>query len=324
MPVTGTSIKALSLDMGGTHIGCGLVENQRLLASAEVSSEGAQSLHSLLAAVAQALHSLLAQMGLQSTDCAGLAIGFPGIVDAHTGRILSTLKKYEDAPHLDLPGWSLKEFGIPLRVENDARMALLGEHYAGSAKDSDDVVMMTLGTGIGSAAMIRGHLLRGAHFQAGCLGGHFPVNFRGRLCSCGNIGCAEAEAGGWALPGVAREWPGFSGSALACNELLNFRTLFAQAEKGDPVAIQIRQHCLDVWAANALALVHAYDPEIVVIGGGVMRSSQAILPAIQQHLNQHAWTAWGKPQVRAATLGNQAALLGAIPLLLEDMNDATI
>jgi glucokinase len=92
--VTGTSIKALSLDMGGTHIGCGLVENQRLLASVEVSSEGAQSLHSLLAAIAQALHSLLSQVGLQSTDCAGLAIGFPGIVDAHTGRIHSTHKKY--------------------------------------------------------------------------------------------------------------------------------------------------------------------------------------------------------------------------------------
>jgi glucokinase len=218
----------------------------------------------------------------------------------------------------------MEEFGIPLRVENDARMALLGEHYAGSAKDSDDVVMMTLGTGIGSAAMIRGRLLRGVHFQAGCLGGHFPVDFRGRLCSCGNIGCAEAEAGGWALPSVAREWLGFSRSALASSEPLNFKALFAQAEKGDPVAIQIRRHCLDVWAANAVALVHAYDPEVVVIGGGVMKSSQAILPAIQEHLNQHAWTAWGKPQVRAAMLGNQAALLGSIPLLLEDMNDATI
>lgn len=322
--MTGTSIKALSLDMGGTHIGCGLVEDQRLLTSAAVSSEGAHSLQSLLAVLAQALHSLLEQSGLQPEDCAGLAIGFPGIVDVRTGRILSTLKKYEDAPHLDLQRWSLETFGLPLRVETDARMALLGERRAGSAEGFDNVVMMTLGTGIGSAAMIRGHLLRGAHFQAGCLGGHFPVNYRGRLCSCGNIGCAEAEAGGWALPGVAREWPGFSGSTLAGIEPLNFASLFAQAEKGDRVATEIRQHCLKVWAANVVALVHAYDPEIVVIGGGVMKSSQAILPAIQQHLNQHAWTAWGKPRVCAAKLGNEAALLGAIPLLLEDLNDTTI
>lgn len=322
--MTSTSTKALALDMGGTHIGCGIVEDKRLLASTAVSSEGARGLHSLLAIIAEALHSLLEQTGLRPQNCAGLAIGFPGIVDARAGRILSTLKKYEDAPNLDLPRWSLETFGIPLRMENDARMALLGEWHAGSAQGSDNAVMMTLGTGIGSAALIRGRLLRGVHFQAGCLGGHLPINFRGRLCSCGNIGCAEAEAGGWSLPGVAREWPGFSGSALTSCDPLNFERLFAQAEKGDIAAIGIRRRCLDVWAANAVALVHAYDPEIVVIGGGVMKSSQAILPVIQEHLNQHAWTAWGKLRVYAATLENNAALFGAIPLLLEDMNDTAI
>lgn len=322
--MTGESIKALSLDMGGTHIGCGLVEDRRLLASSAVSSENASSLNSLLGGIERALRSLLQQAGMQSSDCAGLAIGFPGIVDARTGRILSTLKKYEDAPQLDLARWSLETFGLPLRMENDARMALLGEWHAGSARDLDNVVMMTLGTGIGAAAMIHGRLLRGAHFQAGCLGGHLPINYRGRLCSCGNIGCAEAEAGGWSLPGVAREWPGYSNSQLASKEHLNFEDLFAAAAHGDSVAIEIRQHCLDVWSANVVALVHAYDPEVVVIGGGVMKSSDVILPAIQQHLNHHAWTAWGRPLVRAAMLGNQAALLGSIPLLLEVVNDTTV
>jgi len=322
--VTGTNIKALSLDMGGTHIGCGLVDGKRLIATTTVSSEGASSLKSLLGGIEQALRSLLMQAGLQPGDCAGLAIGFPGIVDARTGRIISTLKKYEDAPHLDLARWSRETFGLRLRIENDARMALLGEQHAGSAKDVEDVVMMTLGTGIGSAAIIHGHLLRGGHSQAGCLGGHFSVNFRGRPCSCGNIGCAEAEAGGWALPGLAREWPQIASSVLAHKDPLNFEDLFAAAAQADRVAIDIRQHCLDVWAANAVSLVHAYDPEIVVIGGGVMKSASVILPAIQQHINQHTWTAWGKPQVRAAQLGNTAALLGSIPLLLEDMNDAKI
>jgi glucokinase len=310
--------------MGGTHIGCGLVAGEQLLASTTVSSEGASSLKSLLNSIERALRALLEQASLKPSDCMGLAIGFPGIVDARTGRILSTLKKYEDAPHLDLAAWSQETFGLPLTMENDARMALLGEQYAGSAKGVNDVVMMTLGTGIGSASMIRGHLLRGAHSQAGCLGGHLSVNFRGRPCSCGNIGCAEAEAGGWALPGVAREWPGIASSALARVDTLNFETLFTSAARGDRVAIDIRQHCLDVWAANAASLVHAYDPAIVVIGGGVMKSADVILPAIQQHINQHTWTAWGKPQVRAAQLGNKAALLGSIPLLLEDMNDAKI
>jgi len=322
--VAGTSIRALSLDMGGTHIGCGLVEDERLLASTTVAAPGARSLNSLLGTIERALDSLLKQTGLRFADCAGLAMGFPGIVDARTGKVLTTFKKYEDAVDLDLPQWSLKTFGIPLRIENDARMALLGEHHAGSAKDVSDAVMMTLGTGIGSAAMIRGRLLRGVHFQAGCLGGHLPINFHGRQCTCGNIGCAEAEAGGWSLPGLIHAWPGFSGSTLADGEPLNFKNLFAQAGKGDRTATEVRQHCLDVWAANAVALVHAYDPAVVVIGGGVMKSSQAILPAIQKHLDQHACTSWGKPQARAALLGNDAALFGAIPLLLEDMNEAAI
>jgi len=229
---------------------------------------------------------------------------------------LSTLKKYEDAKQIDLAKWSRDALGLSLRMENDARMALLGEQYAGTARGSRDVVMITLGTGIGGAAMIMGRLLRGAHAQAACLGGHLPVDFRGRQCSCGNIGCAEAEASGWSLPGIAKQWPGIEKSTLAKAQTLDFRTLFASADDGDTAAREIRQRCLDVWASNAVALIHAYDPELVIIGGGVMQSSSVILPYIQQHVAQHAWTAWGKPQVRAAGLGNNAALLGAVPLLL--------
>lgn len=239
-------------------------------------------------------------------------------MDARTGRVLSTLKKYEDAMHFDLTGWSRENFGLTIRMENDARMALLGEQYAGAARDVRDVVMMTLGTGIGGAAMIMGKLLRGAHAHAACLGGHLPVDFRGRLCSCGNIGCAEAEAAGWSLPGIVREWPGFGASSLAKAPKLDFLTLFAEAEQGDGVAVEVRQRCLEVWAANAVAMIHAYDPEMVIIGGGVMQSAGVILPYVQEHVAKHAWTAWGKPQIRAAGLGINAALLGAVPLLLEE------
>jgi glucokinase len=309
---------ALSLDMGGTHIGCAVVRGREILACASLDSEKAASLTSLLPSIADMLHRLLAKAGASTGDCAGVAVGFPGIVDARTGRILSTLKKYEDAIHLDLNGWSRETFGVDLRIENDARMALLGERYAGAAQDVRDMVMMTLGTGIGGAAMIQGKLLRGAHAQAACLGGHLPVDFRGRVCSCGNIGCAEAEAAGWSLPGILRETPGFAASALAAVPNLDFYALFTAADEGDMVALEVRQRCLAVWAANAVALVHAYDPEVVVIGGGVMQRADIIVPFVQDHVTKHAWAAWGKPEVRAAGLGQNAALLGAVPLLCEE------
>jgi len=306
--------------MGGTHIGCALIEDRRILGSTSIHSEHAQSLASMLPAVAETLNALLHSNSVQPHDCAGLAIGYPGIVDTRTAAILSTLKKYEDAPNLDLTSWASDTFGLPLRMENDARMALLGEHYAGAAQDTNDIVMMTLGTGIGGAAMMHGVLLRGAHSQAGCLGGHIPVNYKGRPCSCGNIGCAEAEAAGWSLPAIAREWPGFSDSLLAASTNLNFKTLFADALQNDAVALSIRKHCIEVWAANVVAAIHSYDPEVVIIGGGVIASASLILPAIQQHVNQHAWTPWGNPQIRASALGNDAGLLGAVPLLSEDMH----
>ena len=171
---------ALSVDIGGTHIGCAVVRDREILAFSSLESEGSESLASLLASIAETMRCLLAEAQSGAAECQGVAIGFPGIVDARTGRIFSTLKKYEDAVHLDLPGWSRETFGVPLRIENDARMALLGEQYAGAAQGVHDVVMMTLGTGIGGAAMILGKLLRGAHSQAACLGGHLPVDFRGR------------------------------------------------------------------------------------------------------------------------------------------------
>jgi glucokinase len=312
-------VKALSLDMGGTHISCAIVDDHRILDSITISTEAAQDLASILPIIAEALHSLLRSTSIQSEDCAGIAIGYPGIVNTQTGKILSTLKKYEDAPHLDLAGWSRETFGLPLRIENDARMALLGEHSAGAAQHSDNVVIMTLGTGIGGAVMMHGKLLRGGHSQAGCLGGHIPVNYKGRPCYCGNIGCAESEAAGWSLPQIIRDWPDYHSSLLAAAPVLDFRTIFSDDVEKDAVALAIRQHCIDVWAANAVAVIHAYDPEVIIIGGNVMKSANLILPLIRQHVNRHAWTPWGHPQILAAALGNNAGLLGAVPLLSEEL-----
>jgi glucokinase len=308
---------ALSLDMGGTHIGCAVVRDQRILASTSLETESAKGIASILPLIVQTLQQLLDEAGEPLAACSGLAVGFPGIIDVRTSRILSTLKKYEDAKDLDLAAWSRETLGIPLRIENDARLALLGEQFAGSARNVDDVVMITLGTGIGGAAMIQGKLLRGSHAQAACLGGHLPVDFRGRRCTCGNIGCAEAEASGWALPAIIREHPAFAASPLAREQELNFRLLFDAADHGDVVALEIRQRCLEVWAANAVALIHAYDPEVVIMGGGVLRRADMILPFVQDHVNRHAWAAWGTPVVRGAELGERAALLGAVPLLVE-------
>jgi glucokinase len=312
-------MKALVVDFGGSHASCGLVEDRRLIGSEEIDLTGATKLGTALPQVEKCFQRILMASGTKAGDCAGIAIGLPGVVDARISQSVSCRVKYEDALGFDLGGWAGERFGLRLRAENDARMALLGESYAGAAAGCENVILMTLGTGIGGVAMIEGKLLRGKHSQAGCLGGHFPVMFSGRECMCGAIGCAEAEASSWSLPLIAAEWPGIESSKLAkAGSSLNFRQLFEAADSGDGVAMAIRERCLKVWSAAAIAMVHAYDPEILVMGGGVMKGGESIVEYVQKYLDRHAWTDWGKVQVRAAHLGGHAALLGGVPLLQEN------
>lgn len=312
-------VKALAIDFGGTHATCGLVEDRVLLAQETVDTDYAKSLQAVLPQIRGLCRELMQRRGLLSRDVAGVAIGFAAIVDSRVNRILSTDGKYEDVKDIDLAEWFLENVGLPARIENDARMALLGESYAGAARGFTDVVMMTLGTGIGGAAMIEGKLLRGKHAQAGCLGGHIPAVFNGRRCTCGAIGCAEAEASGWSLPMIIKDWPAATDSALSRYSNVGFKELFEEAARGDSVAVAIRDRCLTVWAATAVGLVHAYDPELIVIGGGVMKSADVIIPYLESYVHKYAWTPWGKVQVCAAELGNNAVLMGAVPLLSQDI-----
>jgi glucokinase len=306
---------AIGIDLGGSHATIAVVKGDQVLASHRISLDSGQALRPALDGFAAAIRKLVRDLQMNASECEGVALGFCGLADARVGRVVSTNKKYEDAPSIDFNAWCKEEFGLRFAIENDARMALLGERHVGAAQGCDNLVMITLGTGIGGAAMIEGKLLRGRHAQAGCLGGHLPAKVGGRACTCGAIGCLEAEASGWALPLMAREWKGFAVSKLARQENINFQMLFELADAGDRVAAEIREYCLEVWAAGAVGLIHAYDPEKIVIGGGVMRSADVILPHIRAYVNEHAWTPWGKVEIAAAQLGNDAGLFGAIPLL---------
>ena len=278
-------------------------------------SRDASSFTDALRDGANLLRSCITRSGVAHESICGLAIGFCGIVDGASGTILSTLDKYPDAVGFDLHGWGRREFNLPIRLENDACMALLGEAYAGVARKAKDVVMITLGTGIGGAAMLGRKLLRSAAGQAGCLGGHLIVNFNGRRCVCGAVGCAESEASTAVLPLLCREHAGFLQSSLAAEPALNFEVVFHHADAGDSVAQEVVQHCTKVWSALTVALIHAYGPEQVVFGGGVMRRGPSLLEPIRRFVEEHMWrTSFGVPRVECASLGPDAALLGGSTL----------
>ena len=220
----------LAVDVGGSHAACALVSGTHILACKTVPARGTSNLEIVVSALTGAMRQLLASCP-ESDGCRGIGFSFCGVVDSKRCQILSSNDKYSDSAGFDLARWAQTEFNLPLRLENDARTALLGEWYAGAGRGSNDIVMLTLGTGIGGAAMIDGKLLRGKHFQAGCLGGHLGVNHKGRLCACGNIGCVEAEASSWSLPAISsalmcrRRWLANASRPIACRATPSWQSL---------------------------------------------------------------------------------------------------
>lgn len=303
----------IAIDVGGSHVSSALVDGHSIVASSHIPVCENSSLMALLPALENAVRALLKRA--EDRKCQGIILSFCGIVDGLAGRIVKTNGKYRDATEIDFPEWARSRFGLPLRIENDARAALLGEHVAGAAQDFDDVVMIILGTGVGGAAMIERKLLRGKHSQAGCLLGHFGSAVQGRLCSCGNLGCIEAEASSAVLDSLSREHPKYAASSLRNVHRLTFKDLFSHADAGDSCARDIRERCVQVWAAGTVSWIHAYDPELVVFGGGVMSAADAILPNIRSYVERHAWTPWGKVVLRKAALGNDASLFAGPALL---------
>lgn len=308
-------LTALAIDLGGSHAGCALVRGGSIVASRSVAADGASGLGGLLPPIAETLFELLRSAQIDRAACSAVVLGFCGIVSAREKRVLATNAKFDDATRLDLPGWSEQTFGLPFLLENDARLALLGEHRFGAARGAQDAVMITLGSGIGGAALLDGRLLQSKHGLAGTIGGHLPVVLDGRLCSCGNRGCAESEGSTSFLREIYLAQPGSADGMLGNRKILGFSELFEAVEAGDKPAIAALDRCLRVWSALTVALIHAYDPEVVVFGGSVMKRAGRILPVLQEYVKAHAWTPGRTVPLRSAELGSDAALLGAIPLM---------
>jgi glucokinase len=309
-------VLALAIDLGGSHVSGALVGEAGILVQRTISAT-AQSFQDMLAPLESMVASLFSDAGLQPGNCNGIVFGFPGAVDCRTSRVLATNAKFEDAIVFNFQAWATQRFGCRLVLENDARLALIGEHHRGAAQGFDDAAMIVLGTGIGTAVLLGGKPLRGRKNQAGSLGGHLPIRLHGRRCTCGSIGCAEAEASTWALPNICRERPEFSQSPLAHAKTIDFRALFDAKDNGDRTANEVFEHCMDVWAALALAMTHAYSPQVIIFGGGVLARADDILPVLQARLNRDAWAPGGPVIVKASSLGASAALHAAIPLLQE-------
>lgn len=300
----------IGIDLGGTQIKMGLVRGEEIIARRDIMARSAEGIAIHLPLLEEAINSMMTQTGVEKID--GVGLTFPGLVDVRKKEVTATYGKYDDAKDIDLSAWVFSRWGCPYFMDNDTRMATVGEWQYGAGKGYDNVVMMTLGTGIGTSVIMEGRIVRGAHFQAGCLGGHFIIDLEGMDCSCGGKGCVEAHSASWSVDKQVKNSPDRDKSLLAGYDKVGYLELFEAARKGDALALRIKQHSLHVWAAGITSLIHAYDPEVVVMGGAVMKSSHEVLPFVQSFVDRYANTAWGKVKVLSSQLMNDAAIMGVV------------
>lgn len=310
--------RVIAIDLGGTTIKVAIVSDASVIAVDSIAAHSGAGLAPRLPALAGLVRSLCATTGLLPGECAGIGMAVPFLVDPVKRRITSVPReKYPDAMEVDLAEWARSCFGLELRLENDAHAACLGEWRHGAGRGIDDLVMLTLGTGIGSSVIVRGRPLRGARFQAGVLCGHLIADPDGPPCACCPAnGCFEALAASRSLGGYASGSPDFPGSSLARAGEIDFKTVFGHAAAGDALAAAIRDRVIRYWSALAVNVSLAYDPDRIVIGGAVAGAADMFLPPLRDYVRRHTWSI-RPPEIVPAELGNHAGTVGIASLFGE-------
>ncbi|KQC02185.1 ROK family protein [Pedobacter sp. Hv1] len=304
-------MSVLGIDLGGTRIKIGLVSAGCITREKIIQVLPEQGLVMHLPVIAQAVHEIISHAATENIT--GIGIAFPGIVDSLNNKVIVSTGKYEDAIHVDLVSWADTTFGLPLKMENDARMACLGEWIFGAGKNRKDVVMCTLGTGFGSSAITNGQLLTGKNYQAGILGGHSIIDYKNKeqICSCGRYGCVESIASGWVIKEAIKR----SGlKSLGSDDQSEVNLLFELAASGNSIAAQLLKHCVEAWGVGIVNLIHAYDPELVIVGGGISHAWPTLKPLLETIIYKKVLSTGSLPELCQADFPDTAALYGAFSL----------
>jgi glucokinase len=299
----------LVFDVGGTRLKAGLATPGGIASLTSVPTDAA-SLDALVAQMATVGRKLL-----RAKRPRAVGVSIKGIVDSDRGLLVEA-----NAPFVRLRGAPLaerlaEELGAPVRIDNDARMYALGELRHGAGRGVENLVCLTLGTGIGVGVVIDGRLLRGKRGVLGILAGHITIDADGPPCTCGSVGCLEALVGSHGLVSDAQARARRHPESPLASVSLDPEAIFAAAADGDTAAVATVERFTHHLACGVVSLIHVYDPDVVVIGGGLSASAPQFLSNVQRFADEHAWTQpKGRVQIAASRLGDTAGLLGAAEL----------
>ena len=304
----------LAIDIGGTSVKLGIVDEEgRVLAKAEQSVCFDYYETPILTTVLSASEQFLKEQDVRPQSLAGIGVSATGQIDTHTGTVVGTcgsLPNYIGSP---IKAELEAKFGLPVTVANDANCMTLGEVWVGGAKGYTDVIGVTLGTGVGGGILTGGRLVEGARGLGGELGHYRPHALDGVPCTCGATGCWERYAATTALVRAAQEKnPAWTDG----------RAIFAAAEAGNPEVLALLDTWTDEIAQGLAGMVHIFNPQLILIGGGVSAQQKLLIAPIAAKVKASVMPAFAEGlEIRAAQLHNDAGMVGAVYYFRQTMEE---
>lgn len=305
------------VDIGGTTIKMGFFETSgKLIDKWEIKTNTENKGDSILSDVAQAIDNKLAQEGISKDDVQGIGIGVPGPVtsDGVVHRCVNL-------------GWGVKSVadelasltGLNVKVGNDANVAALGEMWKGAAEGSKDVIVVTLGTGVGGGIIVDGKIVNGATGAGGEIG-HITVNDDEiEPCNCGQYGCLEQYASATGIVRMAKRKLAKSAETTTLRDIedLSAKAIFDEAKAGDEIAKGLVDELGKILGSALSNMACVVNPEVIVIGGGVSKAGQILIDVIKKHFVETSFHACRDANFVLAVLGNDAGIYGCVQMILD-------
>ena len=308
----------VGVDIGGMSIKIGLVDDSKKIVAKKVIPTQSDVLpaEGVVANIAEAIITLLEENNLAVEQCESIGVACPGTVDGRTGVVLySNNIRWENVPMLDI----LREkLPVPMFLANDADAAALAEVIAGAAKDKENAVLLTLGTGVGGGVIINGKIFTGP-LRGGCELGHMVIRHGGKPCTCGRRGCFEVYASATALMELARETAAAHQESLMNTmaegdvSKIDGRIVFDAEKAGDKAAklvVEQYEEDLSVGIAN---VINMFRPEVIILGGGVSAQEKYLTDALQEKVNGMCYggSICEVAPIVTSELKNDAGIIGA-------------
>jgi glucokinase len=301
----------VAIDLGGTKIACAITDLEgNIIKENTVPTDAHEGEAKVLERIVSIIERTLQDSEKSASEVRAIGIGSPGPLDANKGIILDT----PNLPfkHVEIVKYIENKFNIKTYLENDANAATIGEYLFGSGKGTKNMVYITVSTGIGAGAIIDGKIYRGTTCNALELG-HTSILPDGPKCNCGNYGCLEVLASGTAIAREANKaLQEVKESSLRNYEKVTSYEVFKEAEAGDKLACEVVDNALKYLGVGVANAITAFDPEKVVIGGGVSMVGDVLFDKVRQVVKDRCFKVLSEScEVVPASLKTKAGIIGA-------------